>query len=101
MWGGAEPSLSSKALCRSSATLRSKREEAGASVPDTGKKKRDVEDVMGQQWGPELHRLKKACIGPPTILIKHTNDDARRFFKEMALGALDPQTLSKIGSWLL
>ena len=52
---------------------------------------------MGQEWGPELSRLKKACIGPPTILIKHTNDDARRFLKEMALGALDPQTLRKIG----
>lgn len=72
-------------------TLGSKgREQAGESRPearDNGQKK-----MFDPQTGP--------IAGQPTLgpqpLHRHPNDGARRFLREMTLGALDPQTLRDI-----
>lgn len=56
--------------------------------PETMAKKR----CFGPQTGP---RAGQHALGPQP-LHKHPNDGTRRFLREMALGALDPQTLRSI-----
>lgn len=58
--------------------------------PEIRKKKR----CACPKTGPKVDRLGKACSGPPIILSQHPNNSPRRFLREMALEALDPQTLN-------